>query len=154
MVTEVRLQPVTENLRELLLQLQLDPEQKDWLGPIDSLLSRDHDPEDGVRRYPFAVYQAADLVGFALYTGVTESVDRHYVGGLLIDRRFQRRGLGRAAMRALLHFICENTDCQIISLTCHPDNIPAISLYKSLGFRDEGWTFDGETVFSAQIREI
>lgn len=68
-----------------------------------------------------------------------------YISGLTIDPAFQGKGLGRAMMEQILVKI---KDAPRIELHTHPDNIKAVSLYKSLGFevtgRIENYFGDGE----------
>lgn len=56
---------------------------------------------------------------------------------IMIDRRFQRRGLGRAVMGRLLDDSRAEGFC-LMTLSVLPDNRVAISLYESLGFRNVG----------------
>lgn len=68
-----------------------------------------------------------------------------YIGGLVINPRFQGQGIARKAMRVVLE---KFKDVKRIDLVTHPDNIRAINLYQSLGFvaesRKENYYGDGE----------
>ena len=68
-----------------------------------------------------------------------------YLGGLVINPRFQGQGIAREAMTFVLE---EFRDVKRIDLVTHPDNIKAIALYQSLGFaiesRKENYYGDGE----------
>jgi diamine N-acetyltransferase len=53
---------------------------------------------------------------------------------LVVDHRHQNRGLGRAAMRAVIQSIrAEAPDARALGLSCKPDNSIALGLYRSLG---------------------
>jgi len=58
--------------------------------------------------------------------------------GISVAADAQRRGVGRALMRAM----CDYADCWAhilrIELTVFTDNAPAIALYETFGFRHEG----------------
>ena len=74
-----------------------------------------------------------------------KSADHVYIKGLVIRSSFQRQGIGREAMRIILK---ELEPVKKIELVTHPENIPAIRLYESLGFhiesRIENYFGDGE----------
>jgi ribosomal protein S18 acetylase RimI-like enzyme len=58
-----------------------------------------------------------------------------YLSNIAVDPNFRRRGVARAAMLFLLG---EAKGCARIDLVTHPDNAPAIALYRALGFAVEG----------------
>lgn len=68
-----------------------------------------------------------------------------YLSNIAVDPDFRRRGIARAATLFLLE---EAEGCARIDLVTHPDNAPAIALYRSLGFavesRKENYFGDGE----------
>ena len=68
-----------------------------------------------------------------------------HVGGFVIDPKYQGKGIGRQAMELILKMA---KDAPKIDLVTHPDNIKAVSLYRSLGFeiteRKENYWGDGE----------
>ncbi|MGM7700646.1 GNAT family N-acetyltransferase [Pseudalkalibacillus sp. Hm43] len=58
--------------------------------------------------------------------------------GLMIRKEFRDRGLGRLLVSALLNWAEENSLIEKVSLGVFSTNHRAISLYKSLGFLEEG----------------
>lgn len=133
------------------LGLVLEPGQEHFVAPnVYSLAEAYVKPQWPVYR-PMAVYDAGQMVGFAMYAGDPASAKNHYVQRLMIDRRFQGRGYGRAAMVALLGLIRENEACEEITLTVAPDNANAQGLYRSLGFEDTGRMHLGERVFTLRL---
>src|SRR3989344_5343907 len=58
-----------------------------------------------------------------------------YLSGLVIDPTYQGRGFGKIALEQILR---EVEDAPRIELLTHPDNIKAISLYRSLDFKITG----------------
>ena len=68
-----------------------------------------------------------------------------YIGGLVINPRFQGQGIAREAMVIVLE---KFKGVKRIDLVTHPDNIKAINLYQSLGFiiesRKKNYYGDGE----------
>ena len=71
--------------------------------------------------------------------------DRAYISGLVVDPRFQSRGIARGAIMQVLE---ELKDFKRIDLVTHPENHIALGLYHSLGFvtesRQENYYGDGE----------
>lgn len=54
-----------------------------------------------------------------------------YISGLVINPPFQGQGIGR---EVIVRILDEVKDAKRIELVTHPDNAPALALYKSLGF--------------------
>lgn len=134
------------------LSLGLNPGQEHFVATnVYSLAEAYVKPEWPVYR-PLAVYDGGQMVGFVMYAGDPASADRHYVQRLMIDRRFQGRGYGRAAMVEMLGLIRENGACEEIRLTVAPDNANAQNLYRSLGFEDTGRMHFGEQVFALRLK--
>ena len=57
-----------------------------------------------------------------------------YISGLTIAFEFQGQGIGRQALIQLLEILSGKDR---ITLATHPQNIPAIKLYESFGFKIE-----------------
>ncbi len=151
---QIRLKEIdASNWREAL-GLELNAGQEHFVAPnVYSLAEAYVRPELPVYR-PLAVYnEDGQVVGFAMYTCDPASAERHYVQRLMIDRRFQGRGYGRAAMVELLKLIRENENCEEISLTVDPDNANAQGLYRSLGFEGTGEMLDGQEVFTLRLNQ-
>jgi len=74
-----------------------------------------------------------------------KSDDNAYISDLVVDPRFQSRGIARESLTRVLD---ELKDYKRIDLVTHPDNKAAIGLYQSLGFviesRKENYFGDGE----------
>lgn len=71
--------------------------------------------------------------------------DHIYISGLVVDPRFQGRGIAKTALTQVLKKL---QDTRRIDLVTHPDNTKALALYQSLGFiiesRKENYYGDGE----------
>jgi diamine N-acetyltransferase len=85
------------------------------------------------------------IVGFAEWAR-DESDGSYGLGGIVVDRRHQGRGLGRAALDALVAHLRAQPAPGPIGLTVHADNDRARGLYARYGFVDTGETLDGELV--------
>lgn len=84
-----------------------------------------------------AVYEGDVLVGFVMY-GLDLDDGRHYLGRLMIDRRYQGKGYGRAATVEAVERLRREYGCGEIFLWVNVKNDCARRLYESLGFRGTG----------------
>lgn len=93
------------------------------------------------------------VAGYIAY--VLQNNGEAYIGSLMVKPEFQRRGLGRALMRRALE---ELRGCKRIYLTVRPENISAVGLYKSVGFREVGlvekYYRDGKPRLILEIKRI
>ncbi|MFR9673631.1 GNAT family N-acetyltransferase [Streptomyces sp. TR06-5] len=78
------------------------------------------------------VYADDTVVGHVMW-GRDED-GSHWVGGILVDRSEQGRGIGRALLRTLLGWLAEQEGCWAIRMTYQRSNSAARELYVSLGF--------------------
>ena len=110
--------------------------------------------ESGYVALPFAIYADDVPVGFAMFgydhmEGDPEIARGNYVlVRFLIDRRFQGRGYGKAALQKCLEYLrsfpCGPAKC--VWLSYEPDNAVAQAMYHAAGFAENGEMCDGETV--------
>ncbi len=81
---------------------------------------------------PLAVYLDERVIGFLMWA-VDEADNSCWLGGILIDRHYQRRGYGRQAIRAAMRMLAEEHGFRRFALSYLPDN-GAKHLYHELGF--------------------
>jgi diamine N-acetyltransferase len=136
-MTEIVLREITrENFRECV-SLTLEPWQQKLVAPnFESLAEAKVDPT----LVPLAIYDRAALgaplsdhrmVGFTMY-GAVEAVG--FVKRLMIDKRHQRQGYARAAMREVIRRLRLYPEVQLIGTRHRRCNEAAANLYRSLGF--------------------
>ena len=116
----------------------------------------------GCTAFPFAICNGKKPVGF-LMIGYNEAVlydfddgtkapevlkDNYSIWRLMIDKRYQKRGYGREAIKLALEFIrtwpCGRAD--YCSLSYEPENEVAAKLYHSFGFTENGEMDENEIV--------
>ena len=108
--------------------------------------------------YPFAIYDDDALVGF-LMLGYNEYVlenpdtpaylrNNYSLWRLMIDKRFQKKGYGREAVRLALEFIrtWPHGEAEACVTSYNPENGIAKKLYASFGFVENGEMDDDEIV--------
>lgn len=84
------------------------------------------------------------IVGHVMWA-IDRAEDSTWLGGLVIDRRWQGNGLGRAAVQAFIDRFGGPASCHV-ALSYSPENSVARHLYQSLGFVETGEMEDGEIV--------
>jgi diamine N-acetyltransferase len=133
-----------------ILELRVREDQKEFVAPNDiSLIEAYIALAHNASAFPFGIYDDETLVGFLMVGfGVDDSwddapaiaQDNYSLWRLMIDRRYQGRGYGRAAVRLALDFIktlpCGPAD--YCWLSYEPTNTIAQSLYQSFGFVETG----------------
>ena len=120
------------NYRDIL-QLKVAQSQKDYIEtPYECL----EDSVEWKQFKPVGLYENKELVGFAMYGFFREegASGRLWIDRLLIDERYQGRGLGKKFMTKLIERVSEEYGHQPIFLSVYPENTNAVRLYKQLGF--------------------
>jgi diamine N-acetyltransferase len=138
----VRLEPVTPASRPVLLDLTLPAEQQDFVATNAESL---HEAEQNPACVPFAIIADGTVVGFAMYA-LDPADNNHWIYRLMVDHRYQGRGIGRAALEQLIRRMSALPNCPRIILGVDPRNATARALYESVGFRPTGEVIGGEDV--------
>ena len=93
---------------------------------------------------PFAVCLGGEVVGYVMVIYDYDE-ETYNIWHLMIDRRRQGKGLGRAAMELALEYIRTKPfgPSNHVLLTVNPQNSAACALYRTLGFTETGrWDED------------
>ena len=101
---------------------------------------------------PLALYAENRPVGFVMYA-LDEDDHEYWIYRLMIDKRYQRRGYGREAMRMLIERIQADENHRVIYISFEPENLPAQTLYESFGFVPDGRIEYGEVVYKLEKTE-
>ncbi len=94
------------------------------------------------RRTANALFAISDgkLVGSITYFSGSKIKTRHivHIHGVFVDPNYRSRGIGRKLLETALGLIQKNGDVVKIQLTVNSRRIPAVSLYRRLGFEVVG----------------
>jgi diamine N-acetyltransferase len=133
MAVDVELKDVTADNRQAVIDLELDPEQEDLVSSnAASLAEARRDPS----ARPRAVYADGRLVGFLMYD-VYRTKRGLYAASIyrfMIDRNYQGRGYGRAALGKALDEIRAIPGVSKVSIRYMRENPVAKPFYASFGF--------------------
>ncbi len=142
---------------DALIGLEVDESQKGFVAPnIYSLAEAYANTADGRFAKPFGIWHGDEPVGF-LMIGYNISdgdedrekfpllIDNYLIWRFMIDKKHQKKGYGREAMKLALDYIrtfpCGKADSCWLSY--EPENEVARKLYRSFGFEEmkmpEGW---------------
>lgn len=151
-MAEVNLQPITTENYDQCLDLRVDDTQAGFVATNEkSLAEAESDPT----LVPLAIYDRAALgylppdipvpmVGFIMYElkgGVG------FILRVMIDRKHQREGYGRAAVIEAIRRLKLYPEVQLVATSHLRDNDASASLFASLGFVpwDVGWAAENKT---------
>ena len=137
----LRIEPVSAQTWRACEALRVLPEQRAFVADVSHYLCLCA-YEDTWQ--PVAAILDDTVVGFAMW-GVDDDHSR-WIGGVVIDRAHQGRGLGSALMIQLRDQLAAEPDCPNVALSISPDNTVALALYASLGFAETGELDDTELV--------
>ena len=148
-----------------LLELQVHPEQEAFVASnTESIVEAYTTLAAGGTALPFGIYAGNQPVGFVMfgYGAIPDDEDEPPVADgnyclwrLMIDRRFQGRGYGKAALEAALRYLA-GVPCgpaEYIWLSYEPANQQARALYRSMGFTENGQMCGDEIVAVLPVAE-
>ena len=142
MSDEVRLADVTRRNWRAVARLELAPDQEDLVASnLYSIAQSKFDPN----ARPRAIYAGDTIVGFIMYDVWREDdAMEASIYRFMIDRRYQAKGYGRAALAAALAEIRAVPGIARITISYMPNNPVAKPFYGSFGFVETGLDDDGE----------
>jgi diamine N-acetyltransferase len=142
----ISLRPITAANWRAVCRLEVAEEQRDFVAPNWYSLLEAHygfaGEQADLPMVPLAIYEREEPVGLVMYN-VGPEEDRYFIMRLMIDRRAQRRGCGRAAMEELIGRFRSNARTKEVGVSYVPGNAIAAKLYRSLGFEEVGLDEEG-----------
>lgn len=137
MTMNLHFEPVNPANREEVENLQVLPEQT---GMIESVRECMLEADTLQEWRPVGIYDGDMLVGFAMYGHFSDPQPEGsvWLDRILIDRKHQKKGYGKAAVLALLERLSREYGKNQIYLSVYQSNTAAISLYQQLGFQFNG----------------
>lgn len=140
----IELRKITEENFMDAFNLKLAPGQERFVShPIRSLAQAYVYRE---QCQPFGIYEGDTMVGYVMVIYDFE-IPEYDIWHMMIDGSAQRRGYGGLAVDQVLDYIKAKPfgNSDRVTLTCNRDNIQALNLYKSKGFKETG-AVDGDEI--------
>jgi diamine N-acetyltransferase len=140
-VSAVTLREITDENRQAVLALRVEPSQERFVGTVAGALRDARDIPEGKPWYR-AIYADEQPVGFLMLSwNVTPEPPRiigpWFLWKLLIDERHQRRGYGRDAVRLVADIVRANGATKLLT-SCVPAEDGPEPFYRRIGFTPTG----------------
>jgi diamine N-acetyltransferase len=149
----VSLRSITDSNREAVEALRVSPAQEQFVSNVpESLLEAAEDP-DGRALY-WAVYADETPVGFVMISDEVGSPEHipHYLWKLLIDERYQRRGLGTATLDLIVEYFRGRPGVEVLWTSAGEGDGSPIPFYERYGFERSGEiVFDNEVLLRLHL---
>jgi diamine N-acetyltransferase len=149
----VSLRAIDDSNRSAVEALSVSPLQERFVaGVAESLVEAVEDP--GGRAIYWAVYAGDDPVGFVM---ISDDVDGpeyipQYLWRLLIDRRYQGRGYGTAALGLVVDYFRGRPGVEVMWTSCGEGEGGPLGFYERYGFEQTGErVFDNEILLRLAI---
>lgn len=145
----VTLRSLGEAERKAVIALGVADDQDDFVATnAESLEEADENPAC----VPLGIFVGDAPVGFAMYT-LDADDGNWWIYRLMIDQRFQKRGYGRAGLRAVVERMSAIPGCDAIYLGVVRENSVAAAFYRQEGFRETGQILGDETVMRLDLKK-
>ncbi|NOT06405.1 MAG: GNAT family N-acetyltransferase [Anaerolineales bacterium] len=152
----IELHPVTAQNWRALTKLQVREDQQEFVASNVYSIAQSQfgfENEGHWDFYPFGVYADGEPVGFIMYClNYGHSRYQGFIMRLMVDERFQGKGLGRAAMTQTLELFRADERIREVGISYEPYNKVAQALYASLGFVEPGEMVGDETLAILKLR--
>jgi diamine N-acetyltransferase len=146
---------VDERTLEAVLAVTLAPEQLTYVGTVSEALDEAREVPEGKPWYR-AVFDGELAVGFVMLSwnvqpSPPEIIGPWYLWKLIVDRRYQGRGYGRAIINRVVETVrAEGAETLLTSYALGPDN-PG-PFYQHVGFIPTGGVnIDGEIIVALKL---
>ncbi|PCJ15006.1 MAG: spermidine acetyltransferase [Candidatus Cloacimonadota bacterium] len=141
----IQLKKINKDNWQSALKLEISQDHKSFVAPnLYSIAEAQFYPDMHV----YGIYNNQVMVGLTMY-GTSkypenDKIDeRCWIWRLMIGQNHRQKGYGRQALKLIIEDI-KSQGLDVLLLSTEPENIKAISLYKSLGFLPTGIVEDGE----------
>ncbi|MDA1785013.1 GNAT family N-acetyltransferase [Bacillus cereus] len=85
--------------------------------------------------YAKGIYVGNKMIGFTMF-GIDPDDNNYWIYRLMIDEKFQGKGIGKQAIYLVIEEVRQNnnTNIPLIMIGYHPENLTAKLVYKKAGF--------------------
>jgi diamine N-acetyltransferase len=135
----VLLTPLNRFNWESYLEIQIHAAQENFVPSILFSLAQ----AKFENLFPLGIQLDNQIVGFVMYGNFSGIF---WINRIIIDKRFQRKGIGKDAIRQLIAQFHQNPQCKEIRTSFIAENIAARKLFTELGFSPINEGTDGEII--------
>ena len=139
----IRLEAVTSLNYEAVCDLDVTDEQQEYVASNMWSLVESHYCQGHTCK---AIYQNDKPVVFFMW--VSETPEKVSIWRFMVDQRYQKSGIGRAALNLALNEIKTSDKVKEIEICYDPENPVAKGFYSSFGFQEVGLDEDGEDMLA------
>jgi GNAT superfamily N-acetyltransferase len=144
---DVHLREITDDNREAVRALRVRGRQKRFVASVSCSL-RDAAETPKARPWYRAVYCGDEPVGFVMLSWKARRGPyrgRYFLWRLLIDKRYQGRGIGRAVLTQIVDLVRADGGTELLT-SYQPGKGEPWPFYQRFGFQPTGEVDDGEVV--------
>lgn len=146
-VPDVKVEPVDRSNWRDVADLEVDASQRAFVAEPSRYLALCCYGDDWS---PLAVRADGRIVGFLMWA-VDPEDGACWLGGILVDRHYQRRGIGRLATLRAIERLHREHGHRAFALSYLPANLVARRTYAALGFVETGETEGDEVVARMRV---
>jgi diamine N-acetyltransferase len=147
MSPEVHLREITDDNRDAVCALRVRGHQKRFVASVARSL-RDAAKAPEANPWYRAVYSGDEPVGFVMLSWKAQGDHPggcYFLWRLLIDKRHQRRGIGREVLKQIVDLVRADGGTELLT-SYEPGKGEPAPFYHKFGFRPTGEIDDGEIV--------
>ena len=151
----VSLRDITDGNRAAVLQMTVTEDQSNYVASVEQSFQDAIDDAPACPRF-WGLYLDDEPVGFVMISdnipdGYPEYVGPYFLWRLLIDTRWQGRGLGTTAIDLVVEYLRTRPGADILYTSYHEGPASPLPFYERYGFVRTGRISDGEEVLAYAI---
>ena len=135
----IRLVEIDENNWEEAARLGVREEQRAFLDSPAGILARGYAYRKNRARVIGIAVDDGRLAGLALVKDLDEEPACYDLQQFMIDRRFQGKGVGTAALKMILAELAGERKYDCVEVCVKKDDAAALRVYEKCGFEDTGY---------------
>ena len=144
---KIRLVPINKSNWRSYCELSVHDDQKQWISSNTNALALAYLYDE---MNPMGIEVNEKPVGFLMYA-IDPEDSRPYVNRLMIDKKFQKKGYGKEALRLLIKDL-ESKGFTHLDILHKPDNEDAILLYRALGFVETKEQLNDDVIDTLELK--
>ena len=149
----LELRIIDETNKAAVELLEVSESQKQYIASNKKSLETAVKEEYREIARPFAIYAEGQIVGFTMFAFELTSSDpndRYWLWRFMVDRNFQGKGYGSAALEKIIDYFRSHGADHIL-LSTKETNISALSLYHKYQFAETGEMNEDEFVLRLNL---